>query len=148
MSEMGEINVGQLVRERYGNDAVLIGFTTYEGTVTAAGEWDGPTERKRVLTALPDSYKAVLHDTAIPNFLLTWDNAHVRDVFSERRLERAIGVIYAPQTERLSHYFYATLPDQFDAVLHFDRTEAVRPLDVAHPSMMDDEPPETFPTGI
>lgn len=147
MSEMGEINVGQLVREQYRDDAVLIGFTTYDGTVTAAGEWDGPTERKRVLPALANSYEAVLHDIAIPNFLLAWDDAQVRDFFSERRLERAIGVIYAPQTERLSHYFYAILPEQFDAVLHFDRTQAVRPLDVT-PTFMGEEPPETFPTGI
>ena len=147
MSEVGEINVGQLVRERYGDDAVLIGFTTYEGTVTAAGEWDGPTEQKRVLPALADSYEAILHDIAIPNFLLTWDDAPVREIFSERRLERAIGVIYAPQTERLSHYFYATLPEQFDAVLHFDRSQAVRPLDVTH-TFMENEPPETFPTGM
>jgi erythromycin esterase-like protein len=147
MSERGEINVGQLVRERYGGDSVLIGFTTYEGTVTASSAWDGPTEQKRVLPALADSYEAVLHDIAIPNFLLTWNDAHVRDVFNERRLERAIGVIYAPETERLSHYFYATLPEQFDAILHFDRTQAVPPLDMTHTSM-ENEPPETFPTGI
>lgn len=71
----------------------------------------------------------------------------MREIFNERRLERAIGVIYAPQTERLSHYFYATLPEQFDAVLHFDRSQAVRPLDVTH-TFMGNEPPETFPTGM
>jgi hypothetical protein len=108
---------------------------------------DGPTERKRVRPALPSSYETLLHEMGIPNFLLTWDDARVRALFNERRLERAIGVIYVPETERLSHYFYATLPAQFDAVLHFDQTQAVDPLDEAQTGV-DDEPPDTFPTGM
>ena len=147
MSEAGEINVGQLVRERYGTDAVLIGFTTYQGSVTAASDWDGPTERKSVRPALPDSYEALLHDVGIPRFLLTWDGAGLREIFDRKRLERAIGVIYLPNTERLSHYFYAQLPVQFDAIVHCDRTRAVEPLD-ASASWADEEPPETYPTGI
>ncbi|HKT33741.1 MAG TPA: erythromycin esterase family protein [Nitrospira sp.] len=147
MSEAGEINVGQLVRERYGTDAVLIGFTTYQGSVTAASAWDGPTERKSVRSALPDSYEAVLHEVGIPRFLLTWDEAGVRDLFGPRRLERAIGVIYLPETERISHYFYAQLPVQFDALVHCDRTRAVEPLD-ASASWVDEEPPDTYPTGM
>jgi hypothetical protein len=83
----------------------------------------------------------------MPRFLLRWDDRRVRDLLTERRLERAIGVIYLPETERLSHYFYATLPDQFDAVLHFDQTQAVEPLDESQ-TWIDREPPETFPTGI
>jgi erythromycin esterase-like protein len=147
MSEQGEINVGQLIRERYGTDTISVGFTTYQGTVTAASTWDGPTERKQVRPALPDSYEALLHETGIANFLLTWDDARVRTFFDERRLERAIGVIYVPETERLSHYFYATLPAQFDAVLHFDQTHAVDPLD-GDQTWVDEEAPETFPTGM
>jgi erythromycin esterase-like protein len=147
MHEAGEINVGQLVREHYGTDAVLLGFTTYHGTVTAASAWDGPSERKTVRPALPDSYEALLHDVGIPRFLVTWDDARVRQVFDARRLERAIGVIYLPNTERVSHYFYAALPVQFDALVHCDRTRAVEPLD-ASASWADDEPPETYPTGI
>ena len=147
MSEAGEINVGQLVRERYGTDAVLIGFTTYQGSVTAASAWDGPTERKSVRPALPDSYEALLHDAGIRQFLLTWDEGGLREIFDRRRLERAIGVIYLPDTERLSHYFYAQLPVQFDALVHCDLTRAVEPLD-GSPSWTDEEPPETYPTGI
>jgi len=147
MREQGEINVGQLVRERYGTDTVSVGFTTYQGTVTAASAWDGPTERKRVRPALPESYEALLHETGIANFLLTWNDARVRKLFDQRRLERAIGVIYVPETERLSHYFYATLPAQFDAVLHFDQTQAVDPLE-GDQSWPDEEAPETFPTGM
>ena len=147
MSEAGEINVGQLVRERYGTDAVVIGFTTYEGSVTAASAWDGPTERKSVRPALPDSYEALLHDVGLPQFFLTWDETGVREVFNRRRLERAIGVIYLPNTERVSHYFYAQLPRQFDALVHCDRTSAVQPLD-ASASWVDEEPPETYPTGM
>jgi erythromycin esterase-like protein len=147
MSEQGEINVGQLIRERYGTDTISVGFTTYQGTVTAASAWDGPTERKRVRPALPESYEALLHETGIANFLLIWDDARVRTFFDEPRLERAIGVIYVPETERLSHYFYAILPAQFDAVLHFDQTHAVDPLD-GEQTWVDEEAPETFPTGM
>ncbi|HSC57421.1 MAG TPA: erythromycin esterase family protein [Nitrospira sp.] len=150
MREQGEINVGQLIRERYGRQAVLIGFSSYQGTVTAASQWNGPAQRKRVREALPGSYEALFHEIAVtagPNVLVTWDDPQVRDLLRERRLERAIGVIYLPQTERLSHYFYAALPAQFDALLHFDKTFAVEPLEVDQ-DWKDEEPPETFPTGI
>lgn len=130
MGEGGEINVGQLVRERYGREAVLIGFSTASGTVTAASNWNGPTERKIVRPALPDSYEALFHSVGLPGLLLTWrKSAQATETLREPRLERAIGVIYLPETERLSHYFYARLPEQFDAVLHFDQTQAVEPLD-------------------
>ena len=147
MGQSGEINVGQLVRERYGRDAVLIGFSTYTGTVTAASEWDGEMERRTVRPALPESYEAVFHQVGVPRFLLAWQEPRAREILRERRLERAIGVIYLPETERVSHYFYATLPEQFDAVLHFDRTEAVDPLDPTS-RWEGDDAPETFPTGI
>src|SRR5881392_1206818 len=118
MADYGELNVGQLVRERYGRDAVLIGFTTYRGTVTAASDWDKPAERKRVRPALKDSYEAVLHNVGIRNFLLPLRGNSAVPALEQQRLERAIGVIYLPQTERQSHYFFASLPRQFDAVLH------------------------------
>jgi erythromycin esterase-like protein len=147
MGQAGELNVGQLVRERYGREAILIGFTTYRGTVTAASEWDGPTERKVVRPALADSYEALFHEVGVPRFLVTWNDPHVAAELRDRRLERAIGVIYLPATERLSHYFSASLPAQFDAVLHFDETQAVEPLD--RPSgWIASDAPETFPTGL
>ena len=147
MGQAGELNVGQLVRERYGREAILIGFTTYRGTVTAASEWDGPTERKVVRPALAESYEALFHQVGVPRFLVTWDDPHVAAELRDRRLERAIGVIYLPATERLSHYFSASLPAQFDAVLHFDETQAVEPLD--RPSgWITSDAPETFPTGL
>jgi erythromycin esterase-like protein len=147
MGDAGELNVGQLVRERYGRDAVLIGFTTYRGTVTAASKWDGPTERKAVRPALAESYEALFHQVGLPHFLVTWDAPGVAEELHKRRLERAIGVIYLPQTERLSHYFSASLPAQFDAVLHFDETQAVEPLDPPSGWTTSDAP-ETFPTGL
>jgi erythromycin esterase-like protein len=147
MGESGELNVGQLVRERYGRGAVLVGFSTYRGTVTAASDWDGPMERKEVLPALAESYEALFHQVGIPCFLLTWQEARVVDELRDRRLERAIGVIYLPKTERLSHYFYGSLPAQFDAVLHFDDTHAVEPLDQLSGWETDDAP-ETYPSGI
>ena len=130
MGRRGELNIGQLVRERNGRDAVLVGFTTHHGTVTAASNWDAPAERKYVRPGLVGSHEAAFHDTEIARFLLTWrERDNVPKVLREPRLERAIGVIYRPDTERMSHYFYARLPDQFDAVLHFDETRAVQPLD-------------------
>ena len=148
LGDMGELNVGQLTRERHGEQAVLIGFTTHTGTVTAATEWDEPPQHKRVNPSLPDSYERLLHDTGIPAFFLgIRDDEAVRDALAEPRLERAIGVIYRPETERMSHYFQADLTAQFDAVLHFDETRAVHPLDppVRWPGA---EPAETFPSGI
>jgi erythromycin esterase-like protein len=143
MGEGGELNVGQLVRERHAAAAFLVGFTTYTGTVTAATDWDGPAERKRVRPGLPGSYEAVFHATEIPRFLLPLRG---KREWEDRHLERAIGVIYRPETERASHYFHARLSRQFDAVLHFDETEAVRPLEkTAAPA---EEPAETFPSGL
>jgi erythromycin esterase-like protein len=136
------------VRERYGHEARLVGFTTYEGTVTAASAWDAPAERKRVRPALSESYEALFHATGIPRFLLPLrEDGQPLPVLHEPRLERAIGVIYLPETERLSHYFFARLADQFDAVLHFDRTRAVKPLDRTA-GWEHEEVPETFPSGL
>ena len=148
MSDDGELNVGQLVRERYRNDAVLIGFTTYTGTVTAASDWDMPHERKRVHPALPESYEGLFHEVALPNFLLALRNdGQVALALRGPRLERAIGVIYLPRLERISHYFFARLPEQFDAILHFDETRAVNPLDRTE-TWEAGEPPETYPTSV
>jgi erythromycin esterase-like protein len=148
MGQEGEWNVGQLIRERHGDDAILIGFTTFEGTVTAASNWDGPAERKRVRPALKDSYEALFHQVNIPRFLLTFRGTdHAAAALREPLLERAIGVIYRPETERASHYFQARLSDQFDAVIHFDETRAVEPLEVTAEWKIG-EVPETFPTGI
>jgi len=128
MAEAGELNLGQLVRERYGDNAVLVGFSTYTGTVTAASNWGGAAECKRVRPALPENYEALFHDTGKPRFLLCLrDSNQAIKGLRKSRLERAIGVIYLPQTERASHYFYARLPDQFDAVIHFDQTIGVEP---------------------
>jgi erythromycin esterase-like protein len=147
MGERGELNVGQLARQRYGNESVLIGFTTYDGTVTAASEWGGPAERKRVRPASPDSHEAFLHQNDDKNFWLDTAGPAVHSLLSAPRLERAIGVIYRPQTERGSHYFHARLGDQFDAVIHLDHTRALEPLE--RMSLWDKgEPPETYPSGI
>ena len=130
MGRQGEHNVGQLVRARHGADAVLIGFTTYAGTVTAANDWGGHAERKVVRPALPESYEALFHDAREGNFLLDLrTDRELRTALSTPRLERAIGVIYRPETERQSHYVLAQLPSQFDAVLHYDVTRAVEPLE-------------------
>ncbi|HAK07642.1 MAG TPA: erythromycin esterase [Spartobacteria bacterium] len=147
MSARGELNLGQLARERFGKEAVLIGFTTYSGTVTAASDWDGPAERKNVCPGHPESYEALFHDVDLPRFYL---DLHINDISSAlraERLERAIGVIYRPDTELISHYFNARLSDQFDAVLHFDHTRAVEPLERTTEWEMG-EVEETFPSGL
>jgi erythromycin esterase-like protein len=148
LSQGGELNVGQLARERHGHEAALIGFSTYAGDVTAASDWGGPAERKRVRPALPDSYEALFHATGLPRFLLTLrDGDGAAAGLRKARLERAIGVIYRPETERYSHYFYARLPDQFDAIIHIDQTRAVQPLERGA-GWETGEAPETFPHGV
>ena len=148
MGKSGELNVGQLVRERHGKDAVLVGFTTYTGTVTAASNWDAPAERKRVRPALNGSYEALFHGTGTPNFLLNLRDAHwLSGVLNQERLERAIGVIYLPESERISHYFEARLANQFDAIIHLDQTRAVEPLERTS-QWEAGELPETFPFAV
>ncbi|MDB6066384.1 MAG: hypothetical protein JWR26_2592 [Pedosphaera sp.] len=149
MGARGELNLGQLLREKHGDDAVLVGFTTYAGTVTAASDWDAPANRKRVRPALKNSYEALFHDAGRPRFILALrgDRELAEQLGTPGRLERAIGVVYRPQTERLSHYFSATLASQFDAVLHFDETRAVEPLEVTAEWEKGEEP-ETFPFGL
>ena len=147
MGEEGELNVGQLARERYGSAAVLVGVSTYTGTVTAASDWGAPAERKRVRPALDGSFESLFHELQVPDLLLPLRGSdRVAAALRDPRLERAIGVIYRPETERLSHYFEALLPEQFDAVIHFDESEAVEPLDLTS-GWITGEPPETFPTG-
>jgi erythromycin esterase-like protein len=147
MGQRGEINLGQLVRQRYGDEATLIGFTTHSGTVTAASSWDNPAERKYVRPALPESYEALFHQTGVPNFLLRLDKKdECTHSLQDPRLERAIGVIYLPGSERASHYFYAQLPLQFDLLLHYDETRAVEPLERTA-VWETGEVPETYPSG-
>ncbi|HSK72267.1 MAG TPA: erythromycin esterase family protein [Pyrinomonadaceae bacterium] len=148
MSERGEWNVGQLAREKFGRENVrLIGFTTHTGTVTAATNWDEPAQLKRVRPGMKDSYELLFHQTEIPRFFLNLHDKKLRAAINKPLLERAIGVIYRPETERVSHYFYADLPEQFDGVIHFDETRAVEPLDRAA-SWSHEDLPETFPEGV
>jgi erythromycin esterase-like protein len=148
MSRRGELNVGQLVRERLGRDSFSIGLTTYSGTVTAASDWGEPAERKRVRPALAGSYEELFHAAEVPRF---WFDLRERNEAVELlhavRLERAIGVIYRPETERLSHYFEARLPHQFDAVIHLDETSALEPLERLS-EWEHGELPETYPSAL
>jgi erythromycin esterase-like protein len=127
---------------------VLVGFTTYTGTVTAATDWEGPAHRRHVRPALPGSYERLFHDAGIPRFLLPLrTDLELASALGAPRLERAIGVLYLPETERASHYFHARLPEQFDYVLHFDETRAVEPLErTAY--WTTGEVAETFPSGL
>ena len=149
MAQQGEWNVGQLVRERVGREAVLVGFSTYEGTVTAASNWDEPPRRKRVRPALAESFEALFHSLELPGLYLGFrgGSEHLLQALRQPRLERAIGVIYRPETERLSHYFRARLSDQFDALVHFDETRAVEPLERVA-GWDRGEVPETYPMAV
>lgn len=145
--ERGELNIGQLCRQAYGNDATLIGFGTHTGTVAAASEWDAPMEIKAVRPSRPDSYEALCHNVGSDRFLLdlrAGQHDDLRRVMADPRLERYIGVVYRPETERWSHYTYASLPDQYDAFVWFDKTSAVIPL----PTQVATGEDETYPFGL
>lgn len=130
MASKGEINIGQLIREEYETDTYSIGFSTYQGTVTAAYDWDAPAECKKVNPGLEGSYEELFHNVSDGGFLLNFrGNKNLEHYLKLPRLQRAIGVIYRPETERDSHYFFTRLPYQFDSIIHFDKTSAVRPLD-------------------
>ena len=148
MGARGEFNIGQLAREKYGDDALLVGFSTCKGEVTAASDWDRPAERKRVRPPFEGSYERLFHQVNFKKFLLdlTAEN-EMNDMLAKPHLQRAIGVIYRPETERQSHYFFSCLTEQFDFLLHFDDTTALEPLNIPmhwHEGELD----ETYPTGM
>jgi erythromycin esterase-like protein len=146
MGAGGELNLGQLVREAYGDGSRLIGFTTHTGMVTAASNWDEPVQRKRVRPSLGGSWERLFHEAGIPQFELMLGDSSTREAFTAQRLERAIGVIYRPESERVSHYFWARLADQFDAIMHIDETRALEPLE---PWSVDEaDLPETYPFAL
>jgi erythromycin esterase-like protein len=147
MGQRGELNVGQLMRERFPGRTRLIGFTTSHGTVTAASDWDEPLELKRVRPPVIGSYERVFHESGVPRFFLPLHSEATRRMLGPPQLERAIGVIYRPETERQSHYFQASLSAQFDGVVHLDHTTALHPLEET-PQWSSAEVPETYPTGV
>lgn len=147
LAKQGKVNLGQLARERFADEVFLLGFTTHSGEVTAAARWEGPAERKVVRPALEGSYEGMFHQTRVPAFLLPMHDPKVAQALAEPRLERAIGVIYEPRTERASHYVKCHLPNQFDAVIHIDRTKAVIPFERTS-KWEAGELPETYPYAV
>ena len=148
LGDAGELNLGQLARERWPGACRLVGMTTYDGEVMAADGWDMPQRRKTVTPALPGSLESLLHGCCgHARFELQVQGA-VRQHLQTARLERAIGVVYLPQTERQSHYFHARVGEQFDWLIHLDRTRALQPLDTTQGVGALDELPSTFPEGI
>ncbi|OBF56094.1 erythromycin esterase family protein [Mycolicibacterium monacense] len=148
VSSDGQLTLGQLARQRFGDDCRLIGLTTYTGTVTAASEWGGVAERKVVRPALNGSVEELFHETDRPEFVISAliDRA-AEEPLSTVRLGRAIGVIYLPATERQSHYYHVRPADQYDAIIHIDRTRALEPLEVTS-EWVAGETPETYPSGL
>jgi protein-L-isoaspartate(D-aspartate) O-methyltransferase len=148
MSARGETNVGELCRNAFGDGCYAIGFGTDHGTVAAAQDWDAEVEIMRVRPSHEASYERVCHDTRLPGFLLPLRRPKQKDARAAllpERLERAIGVLYRPESELVSHYFHASLPRQFDEWIWFDETTAVEPLPVRERST---DTPETFPFGL
>jgi erythromycin esterase-like protein len=148
MGWQGEFNIGELCRTAYGDDAISIGFGTDRGTVAAASDWDSPMEIKKVVPAREDSYESLFRRAGVARSLTDWrqtGKSELREVLSEQFLERAIGVVYRPDTEFLSHYFEAILADQFDAYVWFEVTKAITPLGAEHraPAV-----PDTYPFGL
>lgn len=147
MGWQGEFNIGESCRAAFGEAAVLIGFGTDRGTVAAADDWGGPMRLKTILPSRPDSYEHVFRQAFVEKSLTDWrtdDKKELRDVLSKPRLERAIGVVYRPETELYSHYFEAILPDQFDAYVWFEETTPVTPLSGQRPHGA----PDTYPFGL
>ena len=147
MSSRGEFNIGQLCREEFGDRAYSIGFGTHTGTVAAASDWDGPMEQKRIEPSHENSYERLFHDTGIPGLLLPLRHhaaPQITEILSKPRLERAIGVIYRPETELASHYFQAVLTEQFDEYIWFDESSAVRSFETDELEGL----PDTYPFGI
>lgn len=145
MGQRGEHNLGQLVRQHYRDRSILIGLTTSRGTVTAASEWDGEAEFKNIVPSINGSIEHLLHQVKKDNFFLQLNN-DLADALSQPLLQRAIGVLYLPDSERSSHYFYSHVARQFDAILHIDQTSALQPLD-KHSETQHHEP-ETYPFGL
>ena len=147
----GELNIGQLCKEAFGTAALNIGCSTYTGTVAAASQWDGDLQIMNVSPALPNSYEELMHNTGIPSFMLDLRESRcdkrLREELMKRRLERFIGVIYRPETERASHYSSAILPKQFDALIWLDKTAAVKSFET-HQPQTPVEFDETWPFGL
>jgi len=140
MGQRGETNIGELCRKRFGEAARLVGFGTDRGTVMAASAWDAPSEVKTVRPSLPDSYGALFRDAGPDRFLLDLRQPGMRQALRAARPQRAIGVLYLPETERMSHYFDASLPDQFDAFVFLEVTRAVTPVTAASPGLPEGHP--------
>lgn len=147
MSERHEVNLGQLVRERFDTGSFLLGFSTYQGSVTAASEWGALAEIKAVNPAIAESYEDLFHQLQYKNFFLSLrEESLLNRLLKLSRLQRAIGVVYLPQTERWSHYYFARLPYQFDGLIHLDHTHAVQALTTRAFTNVD--LPETYPEGV
>ncbi|MAL80828.1 MAG: erythromycin esterase [Sneathiella sp.] len=148
MFRRGEFNMGQIIKSIYGAEALLVGFSTSRGTVTAASNWDAPIEVKQIREPVAGSLEEIFHRVNLKSFMLDLrETNEAVDGLMEDRLQRAIGVIYRADTERQSHYFYTRLPEQFDFIIHYDNTRAVKPLKTdmrQHKGEMD----ETFPSGL
>ncbi len=148
MRDRGEFNIGQLMKEYYLEESLLIGFSTCRGTVTAAPNWDEPEEFKKINDPWPGSYEEIFHHVGHKNFMIDLrEQNEATDLLREPRLQRAIGVVYRPESERQSHYFLSCLPQQFDFLIHYDETHAVKPLKTnlyPHKGEMD----ETYPSGL
>jgi erythromycin esterase-like protein len=143
----GEVNVGQLMRERFPGQVYSVGFSTHTGTVAAASEWDGAVRHKHIRPSLPGSVENLFHSTGMPRFVLPLDEGTPSErLLRAPRIERAIGVIYRPETERQSHYFEAVVSRQFNAMVHYDVTRAVEPLDMS--PIKERDAPETYPFGV
>ena len=144
----GEFNIGELAKAAYGDEAVLIGFGTDRGTVAAADDWDDPMQVMSVRPARADSHEALFRDARYVRSLTDFRGARasaLREALAHPKLERAIGVVYRPKTERASHYFEAILPEQFDAYVWFEETKAVTPLQTTEARLGEDE---TYPGGL
>lgn len=150
MGDDGQVTLGQLVRERHPGETALVGFTTHTGSVIAAHDWDEPAERRRVQPSLPGSWEELMHEAGVPRFYVTSADLERATGRGAERIQRAIGVVYRPETERRSHYLHARLVEELDIVIHIDSTRGLQPLDPLESAdhTPEAELPETYPTGV
>lgn len=144
----GQLNIGQLLREKYQEQVYIVGFTTHEGTVTAASNWNRPAQIKRIIPSVLGSWEQHFHQVGLPAFILDLKRPEIQQEMSQAYLQRAIGVLYLPHTERHSHYFHARITRQFDSVIHIDRTRALEPLERNAEWVESGEVSELYPTGL
>jgi erythromycin esterase-like protein len=146
MADAGAVNIGQLARERYGTDhVVLVGFGSHRGTVVAGDAWGAPMQVMDMPPARRRSLEAVLHTAAPAQAMFVFPHGGRPDLLTDELDHRAIGVVYHPDREKYGNYVPTVLGDRYDAFCWFDQSQALHPLQLRTSYVLE---PETYPSGV